>query len=196
MAPPRRHLHCFLPHTEKNISELLERLRSALLKVSNPHLRALAECYLMDGDFMGCLCRAPAGVRVHHAYIGGLLEHLVTMMDVAERILPLYPDVDRDLVVLGVFLHDSGKVRELTYDRAFSYSDEGQLLGHLDIGIQRDTFPGRIQCHQPVKGAAVQQVPAELVCHKPTYRALAGASRAIDGQHGNPVARVGITHRR
>lgn len=125
----------FLPHTEHDINKLLERLRTALLKVSNPHLRALAECYLIDTDFMRDLCRAPAGVRVHHAYIGGLLEHLVTMMDLADRILPLYPDVDRDLVVLGVLLHDSGKIVELTFDRAFGYSDEGQLLGHINIGI-------------------------------------------------------------
>ncbi len=132
----------FLPHTEQDVSKLLERLRTSLLKVGNPHLRALAECYLMDGDFMRGLCQAPAGIRVHHAYIGGLLEHLVTMIDLAERILPLYPDVDRDLVVLGIFLHDSGKVRELIYDRAFSYSDEGQLIGHIDIGI--DIMQGKI----------------------------------------------------
>ncbi|MCE9533354.1 MAG: HD domain-containing protein [Planctomycetes bacterium] len=126
----------FLPHTEHDVGKLFERLKTFLLKVSNPHLRALAECYLMDADFMNGICRAPAGVRVHHAYIGGLLEHLVTMMDVAERILPLYPDVDRDLVILGVFLHDSGKIRELTYDRAFGYSDEGQLIGHINIGVE------------------------------------------------------------
>ncbi len=126
----------FLPHTEHDISKLLERLRTSLLKLGNPHLRALAECYLMDGDFMRELCQAPAGIRVHHAYIGGLLEHLVTMIDLAERILPLYPDVDRDLVVMGVFIHDTGKIRELTFDRAFGYSDEGQLLGHINIGVE------------------------------------------------------------
>jgi 3'-5' exoribonuclease len=126
----------FLPHTEHDVSKLLERLRAAMLKVGNPHLRALSECYLMNNDFMRGLCQAPAGVRVHHAYIGGLLEHLVAMLDIAERILPLYPDVDRDLVVLGIFLHDSGKIRELTYLRGFGYSDEGQLLGHLAIGTE------------------------------------------------------------
>ena len=94
------------------------------------------ECYLIDNEFMRGLCQAPAGIRVHHAYIGGLLEHLVTMLDVAERILPLYPDVDTDLVIVGVFLHDSGKIRELTYLRGFGYSDEGQLIGHLTIGTE------------------------------------------------------------
>lgn len=126
----------FLPHTEQDVSKLLERLRAVMLKLSNPHLRALAECYLIDYDFMRGLCQAPAGVRVHHAYVGGLLEHLVTMINVSELILPLYPEVDRDLVLIGIFLHDSGKIRELTYDRAFGYSDEGQLIGHLAIGIE------------------------------------------------------------
>ena len=72
-------------------------------------------------------CRAPAGVRNHHAYLGGLLEHVVTMLDAADRLAPLYPELDRDLLLMGVFLHDIGKVRELTYDRAFGYTDEGQL---------------------------------------------------------------------
>jgi 3'-5' exoribonuclease len=148
----------FLPHTEQDVSKLLERLRTALLKVGNPHLRALAECYLMDSEFMSGLCQAPAGIRVHHAYIGGLLEHLVTMMDLADRILPLYPDVDRDLVILGVFLHDSGKVRELIYDRAFSYSDEGQLIGHIDIGI--DIMQGKIAQVPDLTG---EQFPRELL---------------------------------
>ena len=80
--------------------------------------------------------RAPAGVRNHHAYIGGLLEHVVNMLEVADRIAPLYPEVDRDVLLMGVFLHDIGKVRELVYDRAFGYSDEGQLLGHMDIGVE------------------------------------------------------------
>lgn len=126
----------FLPHTKQDVGKLLERLKAALRRVADPHLRALAETYFIDDEFMHAFARCPAGVRVHHAYVGGLLEHVVTMLDVAEKVLPLYPDVSRDLVVMGVFLHDSGKVRELTFDRTFAYSDEGQLLGHLTIGIE------------------------------------------------------------
>lgn len=136
MEPEKVDLTEFLPHTHQDVGKLLERLRGFLLKVGNPHLRALGEVYLMDGDFTRGLCQAPAGVRVHHAYIGGLLEHLVCMMDVAERIVPLYPEVDRDLLIVGIFLHDSGKIRELSYARAFGYTDEGQLIGHLSIGIE------------------------------------------------------------
>ena len=126
----------FLPHTKQDVSKLLERLKGILRKVGDPHLRALAESYFIDDAFMRGFARCPAGVKVHHAYVGGLLEHVVTMLDVAEKVLPVYPEVNRDLVLMGVFLHDSGKVRELSYARTFAYSDEGQLLGHLTLGIE------------------------------------------------------------
>lgn len=126
----------FLPHTEHDVSKLLERLRTILRKLSNPHLRALVECFLMDEELMHGFCRAPAGVRNHHAYVGGLLEHVVTLLDAADRLLPLYPDLDRDVLLMGVFLHDIGKVRELSFERTFLYTDEGQLLGHLVIGVE------------------------------------------------------------
>jgi 3'-5' exoribonuclease len=126
----------FLPHTEKDVSKLLERLRTLLRSLDDPHLKALAECFLMDDAFMHGFCRAPAGVRNHHAYLGGLLEHVVTLLDGADRLLPLYPELDRDLLLAGAFLHDIGKVRELSYDRAFAYTDEGQLIGHLIIGVE------------------------------------------------------------
>ena len=77
-----------------------------------------------------------AGVRNHHAYLGGLLEHVVTLLDAADRIAPLYPELDRDLLMAGIFLHDVGKVRELSFGRVFSYTDEGQLIGHLIIGVE------------------------------------------------------------
>jgi 3'-5' exoribonuclease len=136
VAPDQVELADFLPHTEQDVSKLYERLRALLRKLSNPHLRALAECFLMDEEFVRGFCAAPAGIRNHHAYIGGLLEHVVTMLDAADRITPLYPELDRDLLMIGVFLHDIGKVRELTYDRTFGYSDEGQLVGHLVIGVE------------------------------------------------------------
>lgn len=124
----------FMPHTRHSIPQMLQRLRAILMKISSPELRALAECYLMDDEFMRGFQDAPAGIRIHHAYIGGLLEHTLAMLDLAEKITPLYPDIDKDLLLIGVFLHDSGKIRELSYHRAFGYTDEGQLVGHLAIG--------------------------------------------------------------
>jgi 3'-5' exoribonuclease len=126
----------FLPHTEQDVSKLLDRLRGILRRLTNPNLRALVECFLMDDEFMRHFCRTPAGVRNHHAYLGGLLEHVVTLLDGADRLLPLYPEIDRDLLLAGIFLHDIGKVRELSYQKVFSYTDEGQLVGHLVIGVE------------------------------------------------------------
>lgn len=125
----------FLPETDKDIRKLFDRLRT-LLRVDNLHLRALVECFLMDEAFVSGLCQAPAGIRNHHAYIGGLLEHVVNMLEVADRVLPLFPDLNRDLLLLGIFLHDIGKIRELSFENVFGYTDEGQLLGHLSIGVE------------------------------------------------------------
>jgi 3'-5' exoribonuclease len=126
----------FLPRTEQDVGKLFERLCGILRKLDNAHLRALFECFLMDERFVDGFCKAPAGIRNHHAYIGGLLEHVVTLLEGAERILPVYPQVNRDLLLIGIFLHDIGKVRELSYDRVFGYTDEGQLLGHIVIGVE------------------------------------------------------------
>jgi 3'-5' exoribonuclease len=126
----------FLPHTDHDVPKLLDRLRGHLLKLGTPPVRALAECFLMDDAFLRAFAACPAGVKLHHAYVGGLLEHTVTMMDIADRLLPFYPGVDRDLLLMGVFLHDIGKVRELSYGRAFGYTDEGQLVGHIPIGVE------------------------------------------------------------
>ncbi|MEO6811402.1 MAG: HD domain-containing protein [Isosphaeraceae bacterium] len=126
----------FLPQAVRDIGKLTTRLRTLLLGMSNPHLRALAECFLIDDAFLHKFTSAPAGIKNHHAYQGGLLEHVVTLMNVADRILDLYPEIDRDLLLTGIFLHDVGKVDELSYDRAFSYTDEGQLLGHLVMGVE------------------------------------------------------------
>jgi 3'-5' exoribonuclease len=125
----------FLPQSAQDPGRLYERLRS-LLKLEHPAMRALVECFFLDESLMTAFCRVPAGIRNHHAYIGGLLEHVVTMLDAADRILPLYPDLNRDVLLMGIFLHDIGKVRELSYEPVFGYTDEGQLLGHLAIGVE------------------------------------------------------------
>ena len=82
-------------------------------------MRALVECFFMDEEFVHAFCKVPAGIRNHHAYLGGLLEHVTTLLDGADRLLPLYPELDRDLVLMGIFLHDIGKVRELSWRANF-----------------------------------------------------------------------------
>lgn len=126
----------FLPQGARDVAKLFAKLREVLLGLSNPHLRALAECFLIDDEFVRKFTAAPAGIKNHHAYQGGLLEHVVTLLTAADRIADLYPEIDRDLLLSGIFLHDVGKVDELSYERSFGYTDEGQLLGHLVMGVE------------------------------------------------------------
>ena len=118
------------------IEQLLEQLRSVLLGFENFHLRTLMECFLVDENLMHALAETPAGVKAHHAYPGGLLEHVVTLLKSAEKMCDVYGDLDVELLQSGVFLHDIGKTRELSCDSGFNYTDEGQLLGHLMIGVE------------------------------------------------------------
>lgn len=137
VEPEKVELGEFLPHTDQDVPKLLGRLRAHLLdRCTTPGLRELAGQFLADDGFVRGFCACPAGVKLHHAYVGGLLEHTVTMMDIGEGMARFYPGVDRDLLIMGVFLHDAGKVRELSYGRAFGYTDEGQLLGHLALGLE------------------------------------------------------------
>jgi len=133
--PDRVEPEDFLPQSSQNVARLTARLRELLLSLTDPHLRALAECFLIDDEFVRKFTTAPAGIKNHHAYHGGLLEHVVTLMTAVDRVADLYPDLNRDLLMVGAFLHDVGKVDELSYDRAFSYTDEGQLVGHLVMGV-------------------------------------------------------------
>lgn len=125
----------FYPLASKAIDQLARQLTETLRRIANPHLAALAESFLVDEEFMGKFTRAPAGIKNHHAYHGGLLEHVVTMLALAEAVTKLYPAIDGGLLALGVFLHDAGKIDELEYDKAFAYTDEGQLIGHLVIAV-------------------------------------------------------------
>ena len=115
--------------------KLAARLAELLRGVKNVHLRSLAECFLVDEAFMARFTAAPAGVKNHHAYKGGLLHHVVSLMEVCLVVAPKYPELDGDLLLLGAFLHDAGKIDELTYDKDLGYSDEGQLIGHLVMGV-------------------------------------------------------------
>ena len=119
-----------------DVELLLRRLRDLLLSIEQPQVRSLMECFLIDNELMEDLAKAAAGVKTHHAYRGGLIEHIVNMLETAKRIRDLYPAVNFDLLLAGIFLHDLGKVREMSLDNAFVYTDEGQLLGHLIIGIE------------------------------------------------------------
>ncbi len=118
------------------IDHLVTRLGEMLRGMQSHHLRCLAECFLMDEELMDKFTRAPAGIKNHHAYHGGLLQHVVGLMELTSVVAPRYPDLNGDVLLMGAFLHDIGKVDELTYERDLGYSDQGQLLGHLVMAIE------------------------------------------------------------
>ncbi len=126
----------FIPTTRYNTSELLQELKEHIATIQNPHLRALLDSFFEDPKFAEAFSLAPAAVRVHHAYIGGLLEHTLMMARNARHIAATYPDIDRDLLLTGVILHDIGKVQEYSYNLAIEHTDAGKLIGHIVIGYE------------------------------------------------------------
>ena len=121
----------FLARTEKDVDKMFSEVKKIVSRIKNPQLKALVDEFLADADLMQKFCKAPGGVKLHHNYLGGLLEHTHNMLNVALAILPFYPQVQPDLVLAAIFLHDMGKTQELAYDMAFSYTDTGQLIGHI-----------------------------------------------------------------
>jgi 3'-5' exoribonuclease len=111
-------------------------LRALVAAMRNPHLKALLEALLDDPDIALRYRRAPAAKQIHHAYLGGLLEHVLSLCTLARMTASHYPHIDFDLLLTGVVLHDIGKIHELKYERGFSYSSDGQLLGHIHIAIR------------------------------------------------------------
>ncbi len=126
----------FLPATERDTDQMFERLKKLSESLQQDHLRDLFGAFWSDEAFVTRFKRAPAAKKMHHAYIGGLLEHTLSMAVLADKISEHYSGIDRDLLISGVLLHDIGKLREYTYDVAIDYSDEGRLVSHIAIGIQ------------------------------------------------------------
>lgn len=123
-----------LPHTKRDIDAMFARVREILGTLRNRALLDLVDAYLADEKLMAEFRRAPAAMSFHHAYIGGLLEHTLGVMELGCAIGPLYPKLNRDLMVAGLFMHDLAKTWELTYAAGFGYSDGGQLVGHIVKG--------------------------------------------------------------
>jgi 3'-5' exoribonuclease len=126
----------YLPVTAKDIDQLWSRLGEFVASMQNPHLKGLLQAFLADGEFAAALRNAPAAKTLHHAYIGGLLDHMVSLFQICDLAMRNYPQVDRDLLLTGAFLHDIGKIHELSYARSFSYTTRGQLLGHMIIELE------------------------------------------------------------
>ncbi|MEM8667696.1 MAG: HD domain-containing protein [Planctomycetota bacterium] len=115
---------------------LLEQLNQMIGSLKNVHLRKLGEAFLADKDLMQKLQKSAAAVTNHHAYPGGLIRHTVDLMELSMLVGPRYPKIDPELLMMGAFLHDIGKVEELAGDGEIAYTDRGQFVGHIVIGIQ------------------------------------------------------------
>ena len=125
----------FLEETEKDITEMIASLREMLKEIENSHLKALSDRFLSDHGFVSSFKRAPAAKNFHHNYLGGLLEHTLSICQMSKSVAGHYPELDKDLLLTGAFLHDIGKIREFEFRMNINYSDEGRLLGHLILGV-------------------------------------------------------------
>jgi len=123
----------FVPTTQYEIPAMMSELRGYVEAFTNPHLRALVFRFFDDPAIGAAFQEAPAAKRLHHAWLGGLLEHVLALVRVCRATAPFYPEVDPDLLVTGAILHDIGKVRELSWRSNFNYTLEGQLVGHITI---------------------------------------------------------------
>ena len=142
----------YLPETEKDVEALYTELMETARGVGNPHLRGLLLAVLEDAELAPRLKQAPGAKTLHHAYRGGLVEHVVSLCRLCKLAAQNYPEVDLDLLLTGAILHDLGKVYELSYERSLDYTTFGNLVGHIAIGLE---VIGR-------KMDALEGFPAEL----------------------------------
>ena len=126
----------FLPETDRDIEVMEGELVALIGTLSNNWLKGLLDNFFTDPELMALYRVAPAAKGMHHVYLGGLLEHSLAVASLVDALVPLYEGLNRDLLITGALLHDVGKVREMKFSRAFDYSDEGKLIGHITIGVE------------------------------------------------------------
>lgn len=134
IEPTSDQLRDLVPSSARPPEEMFADIEAILNSLSHPAALALARTYLEDQTLMELFRQAPAAKALHHAFLGGLCEHTLQLLNLAEAMLPLYPKLNRDIVLLGLFLHDLGKTRELSWEKGFSYTDRGELVGHIVEG--------------------------------------------------------------
>jgi 3'-5' exoribonuclease len=126
----------YFPCSQREPEEMWSELSSVVAAVRSPHIRGLLQEFLQDPDIAERYRRAPAAKTIHHAYLGGLLEHVLSLCKLSRLVAQNYPHIDLDLLIAGAVLHDVGKIHELTFERGFAYTPEGQLLGHIPIAFR------------------------------------------------------------
>lgn len=157
----------FLPATKEDVEKLFKQLLAQAESIKNPWLKRLNSEILNDPKISVRYKRAPAAKVMHHAYLGGLLEHVVGLCGLAHQIAGHYPELDLDLLLTAAILHDVGKLDELCYDRAIGYTSEGQLLGHIVMEIETvTTAMNKIEGFPPALKTVVQHL---LISHHGQY---------------------------
>jgi 3'-5' exoribonuclease len=127
----------FFPVSRRDLGEMLQELDGLVASLRDPWLRKLMEALLIhDAARREAFAKAPAAKSLHHVYLGGLLEHTLSVAGMAGRACEHYRGLNRDLVLCGILLHDLGKTAELSYQRSFGYTDAGNLLGHITLETQ------------------------------------------------------------
>ena len=175
-TPTDADLDDLLPRTQYDVDAMFAELSAILGTLSDKPIAALAKIYLEDEELMAKFKRAPAAMSLHHAFIGGLLEHTLSLLRLGNAMLPLYPDLNRDVVLMGLFIHDLGKCQELTWENGFGYSDDGQLVGHVARGVvwlQRKA-EDCAALGQKIPGAVLMVLQHIILSHhgKPEFGAL------------------------
>lgn len=126
----------FLPTCARNVDQMFARLQMLTDNISSVSLKALMTAFWSDAEFVRSFKRCPAAKKMHHAYLGGLLEHSLSMAVLVDKVAAHYGGIDRDLLLVGAVLHDIGKVRELSCNTCIDYTSEGRLLSHIIIGLE------------------------------------------------------------
>lgn len=157
----------FFAHTTEDVEQLYAKLLEFVASVGNPWLRRLMESVVQDPANVPRLKRAPAAKVMHHAYFGGLLEHVISLCGLCRVVLSHYPEADADLLMTGAVLHDVGKLEELSYQRSLGYTDDGQLLGH--IVIEYESIAKKIDAIQGFPPTLKTLVLHMLIAHHGQY---------------------------
>src|SRR5262249_35732886 len=125
----------YFPTTKYNVDEMFAELMGIIGEFTNEHLRRLLQSIFADEHTVRKFKKAPAAKTMHHPYLGGLLEHSLSLVKLCDKVSSHYPGIDRDLLLTGAVLHDFGKIDELSYERGFGYTDDGQMIGHLTMEV-------------------------------------------------------------
>ncbi len=126
----------FLPSSLRDPEEMLAELREISQGIGNDHLKQLVTAFLENEEFTVLFKRAPGAKRLHHSFLGGLLEHTLSVVNLIQKLKGYYEGINHDLLLAGGILHDIGKVYELSYERSFDYTDAGRLVGHIVMGVE------------------------------------------------------------